>query len=387
VTGRRQNGTGRVRQLKSRRWQARYTGPDGVTRPAPHTFDSKLDADSWLTSQEADVRLGLWSAPEPEALPTGRGVTVREYAEAWLAARDLKPTTRQHYRGLLDRFIIPTLGTVPMDRLTAPTVRTWYATLDASRPTLRSHTYALLRTLCRAAIDDGVMSANPCTIRGAGGSPKPKHRTRPATVAELDALAAAMPERYRAMVVLAGWCGLRFGEVAELRRVDVDVKRQTVSVRRGVTRVRGELIVGTPKSEAGDRVVSVPPHVVPMLADHLNQHTGKAPDSLLFPAANGGHLSPSALYWHFHKARDTAGRPDLRFHDLRHTAATLAAVTGATTAELMARLGHSTSAAAMRYQHAAADRDAAIAAALSGLAADNVVSLTGRRRKDSAASR
>ena len=77
---------------------------------------------------------------------------------------------------------------------------------------------------------------------------------------------------------------------------------------------------------------------------------------------------PSSLYAVYHPAREAAGRPDLRFHDLRHTGAVLAAATGATLAELMARLGHSTVAAAMRYQHAAADRDKAIAEALSKLA-------------------
>jgi integrase len=93
---------------------------------------------------------------------------------------------------------------------------------------------------------------------------------------------------------------------------------------------------------------------------------------MLFPAATGGHLAPSSLYGFWYPARHAAGRDDLRFHDLRHTGAVLAAATGATLAELMARLGHSTPAAAMRYQHAAADRDQAIAAALSRLATVDV---------------
>jgi integrase len=91
-------------------------------------------------------------------------------------------------------------------------------------------------------------------------------------------------------------------------------------------------------------------------------------DSLLFPAESGDHLQPSTLYRHYYKARAAAGRPDLRFHDLRHSGAVLAAQSGATLAELMARLGHSSPAAAMRYQHAAAGRDRAIAEALSRLA-------------------
>lgn len=93
-----------------------------------------------------------------------------------------------------------------------------------------------------------------------------------------------------------------------------------------------------------------------------------SPEALLFPAVSGGHLHPRTFGKRFDQAREAAGRPDLHFHDLRHTGAVLAAQTGATLAELMARLGHSTPDAAMRYQHAAADRDRAIAAALSKLA-------------------
>jgi integrase len=91
-------------------------------------------------------------------------------------------------------------------------------------------------------------------------------------------------------------------------------------------------------------------------------------DALLFAAQSGGHLQPSTLYRHFYKARTAAGREDLRWHDLRHSGAVLAAQTGATLAELMARLGHSTPAAAMRYQHQAQGRDQVIAAALSAMA-------------------
>ena len=87
-------------------------------------------------------------------------------------------------------------------------------------------------------------------------------------------------------------------------------------------------------------------------------------------AQHSGHLAPETLYRHFYKARAAAGRPDLRFHDLRHSGAVLAAATGASLAELMARLGHSTPQAAMRYQHAAQGRDQQIARALSAMVTD-----------------
>jgi integrase len=114
--------------------------------------------------------------------------------------------------------------------------------------------------------------------------------------------------------------------------------------------------------------VAIPPHLLPAIKAHLREHATFGRDGLLFPSRTGGHLSPSTLYESFYKARIVAGRPDLRVHDLRHVGAVLAASTGATLAELMARLGHSTPTAAMLYQHASRNRDAEIAAALSVIA-------------------
>ena len=116
------------------------------------------------------------------------------------------------------------------------------------------------------------------------------------------------------------------------------------------------------------RDVDIPPHIIPAIEQHLAKYVDSRRDSLVFPADHGGHLQPSTLYRHWYKARDAAGRSDLRFHDLRHSGAVLAAATGATLAELMARLGHSTPQAAMRYQHAAQGRGREIAALLSKLA-------------------
>jgi integrase len=124
--------------------------------------------------------------------------------------------------------------------------------------------------------------------------------------------------------------------------------------------------------------------LVPVLADHLAAHVGRGRDALLFPAPSGGQMrSNSQMHKAFQDARAVAGRPDLRFHDLRHTGATLAAATGATLAELMHRLGHSTPQAALIYQHATRDRDAAIAAALSEFASAKVVELRPRQQRRS----
>jgi len=178
-----------------------------------------------------------------------------------------------------------------------------------------------------------------------------------------------VPEKYRLMVMFASWCALRFGELVELRHKDIDLKNGVIHVRRGAVRAGGEVIIGTPKSEAGIRDVAIPPHLMPMVKEHLGRTVTGGKEGLLFPAADGvSTMAPATLYRVFYRARDVAGRPDLRWHDLRHTGAVLAAQTGASLAELMGRLGHSTPQAAMRYQHAAKGRDAQIAMALSVLA-------------------
>lgn len=302
-----------------------------------------------------------------------------DYATLWIAGRDLKPRTREHYEQLLDKHLDPAFGAVRVRDITPERVRAWHAHMGRDTPTLRSHAYSLLRAVLTTATQDGIIDANPCHIRGAGNA-KRVHHIEPASPAELLTLANAMPPRYRVAALLAGWLGLRFGELTELRRGDLvftdgtdGTKTCTIRVRRAVTRVGGEYIVGTPKSEAGIRDVAVPPHLVGDLEAHLADHVGRGRDALLFPAAGDPtkHLAPSALYKVFYPARKAAGREDLRWHDLRHTGQTLAAMAGATQADLMHRLGHSTAAASALYMHAARGRDAEIAALLSKLAGES----------------
>jgi len=356
-------GFGNVRKLPSGRWQARYTGPDGLPHKAPITFTTKGDALTHLAGVHADISREVWMSPaarKATAVPL-----LASYAASWLDDRTLKPRTRSHYRKLLDAHILPTLGGHTLNTITPTLVRTWHAKLTTG-PTAKAHAYSLLKTVMHTAVAEDIIAANPCRVRAAGQS-KRVIKIKPASLQELTALVAAMPERYKAMVLLAAWCGLRFGELAALTRADLDRSNGVVHVRRAVVRVDGQTVLGTPKSAAGVRDVRIPPHLLPVLAAHVLAHAGPGRDGLLFSARTGGYLNPSALSRVFYPAREAAGRPDLRFHDLRHTGATLAAQTGATLVELMNRLGHSTAGAAMRYQHASADRDLLIAERLSAL--------------------
>ena len=381
---RERRGFGRLRQLPSKRWQAAYTGPDTQLHSPPSTFMSKDDAVAWLAAERKLIDLDVWTPPsERRAVRRAVGQSFRDFADEWLASRKtakgepLKARTVADYRRYLDGHILPTLGSLPLRQLTPTRVQEWYDDLDAETPTQRAHVYQLLRAITTTATDKKLIPTNPCKIPGAGRAQRARKIT-PATPAELAAIAANMPKRLQLAVLLGGWCALRYGEIAELRRRDIDLKRGTITVARGVTwpsvrdpetgKLVSQAVVGTPKSAAGLREVHIPPHILPAVKAHLAEHTDRGRDAMLFASSTGNHIHPRAFGWQYHQARVKAGRQDLRFHDLRHTGAVLAAQTGATLAELMGRLGHSTSSAAMRYQHAAADRDKAIAEALSRLA-------------------
>ena len=368
---------GQISKLPSGRWRARYVGPDGHRHSAPSTFDDRDTAVIWLRNERIRTEdPDKWEPPKARLAKNRNRLTFEKYATSWVDQRNLKPRTRQHYTALLANHLVPSFGELPLPHITTDTVRTWHALMGPSRPTLRAHAYGLLRTILAEAEKDELITRNPCHIRGAGNS-KRVHKIKPASLSELEVLVTAMPDRLKVMTLLAAWCGLRFGELAELRRGDVNTKAGILHIRRAVTRANGATIIGTPKSDAGTRDVAIPPHLLPMVRAHILEHAAPGRDGLLFPGSTGGHLTPSTLYgrkavksrkgWGFYEARAQAGREDLRWHDLRHTGAVLAASTGATLAELMGRLGHSTPGAALRYQHAAQGRDMEIARKLSAL--------------------
>jgi integrase len=181
-------------------------------------------------------------------------------------------------------------------------------------------------------------------------------------------IAAAMDPQYRAMVLLAAYGSIRFGELAGLQRRRVDLLHRTIRVeQQAVELAGGNVVFGPPKSEAGRRSVAIPVELMAVLETHLSEHVGPAPDALLFTSPEGHPLRRTKFRPRWAAACRTAGISGLHFHDLRGSGATWAATTGATVSELMARLGHTTPTVAMRYQHATAERDQAIADRLGAL--------------------
>lgn len=261
-----------------------------------------------------------------------------------------------------------------------PPVRTWSRPArDAAKTvTQPRHAYALLRLVLNAALRDGLILSNPCQIPGAA-SPRRTSRRIP-TPAQVETLAAYMPARLAASVVLAAYSGLRGGELFALARRHVDLDARTLRVERTLIRpAEGSVGFGPPKTDAGIRQVHLPHSVAELLRTHMAEHVPPDPDALLFATLAGKPLPSSRRTEAFTRARLAAGltEPGLTWHSLRHFAATQYARTGATTKDLQARLGHATVVAAMVYQHTDAERDRALTDRLDQLrdAASNVTPL------------
>lgn len=389
----RRSSFGQLDKLPSGRWRARYVWPPSsqLLHSGPTTFQTRMDANAWLLGEHRLIERDEWTPPRARAAAKYEtGTTLTEYAHAWLAShrrRDgqpLKERTQEHYDKLLEHRILPHLGDLSMRTLNEERVSEWlHAELPANTPVANAHAYALLSEILKSAARTDP-AIKPPTIAGASNA-KTKHKAEPATRAELETIIANMPEQHQLAILLMTWCALRFGEVTELRRKDLILggTNPRLKIRRAVVLVNKQRLVTTPKSEAGERDVTIPAGLIPLIRDHLDRFVKPEPDGLLFAAKGGGHLSQSTLNGKpsrrrrikgrmvnesasgFCKAREAAGRPDLRLHDLRHTGAVLAAQAGATLAELMERLGHSTPTAAMRYQHVARGCAKAVADRLS----------------------
>jgi len=353
---------GMIRKLPSGRFQASYAGPDGVRHTAPKTFRTKTDADVWLSGRETDLQRGDWLHSETASMP------LRDWLNLVL---EQSPTIGPRWRETCQRnmrlHLVPLLD-LPLNGISPTVVRQWHAKAlkGTGGRTSIAQSYRFLRMALNVAVNDGVLLRNPCRIKGAGVI---HSKERPvASPAQLVALVDAIsPAKYRAAILIGGWVGLRRGEIVGLRRDDVDLEQGVIWVRKN----RLELLEAPvredkdPKTRAGKRRVSIPPHVIPALREHLERHAGT---ERVFVGADGEPLRGNTLYQAFVRARKRVKLDHLRIHDLRHTGGTLAAQSGATMADLMLRLGHSTEVAARRYLHTVEGRDHEIAAALSRLA-------------------
>lgn len=374
----RRRGFGEVERRVSKggevSYRARYAMPDG-TRYS-RTLGTKMDAEGWLAAERALIDRDAWTPPRARQDAEERRQreaalnTVGGYAKRYLAERDLRPNTLTGYRQLLQSRILPIFGDTPLADVTLADIKSWRASLDPRTEATNAAAYRLLRSLLQAAEEDELIDRAPPKIRGASTA-RVQRVARPATFDELAIITDYMPERLKLFIVLAAFVGLREGEALELRRSDVDGVTGRIDVTRKVDKNAKPDAQGAcpgcgrpitaPKTASGVRTVHVPPPFLTMLQAHLLEHTAPGPTGLLFPGDRTDHMSVRYLMDRYRPARESAYRPDLTIHHLRHTALTLAGQHGATAAELQARAGHASQAAMAIYQHATRDRDKALA--------------------------
>ncbi len=327
-------GSIRKSPRNSAKWEARYRDIRG--RQRTKTFESRASARAWLASTETDMRRGSWVDPRHTAAP------LEVVAEHWIKSGDAKrPGSIARDQSILTKHVLPVLGGRAVGSVTRQDVQQlasgWAGRYSPS--TVARH-YACLRALFSFAESCDLIVRSPCrSIR------TPAVVAREAQIldsAQLQLLATAM-DPYGPMVYLAV-LGLRWGEIAGLWVGDVDFLRGVVSVVRQRTRgEKGRMVEQDPKTRAGRRPLSVPGWVTTMLSEHLADRgvTGGDPDARVFVSPDGEPLHYSN--WRrrvWLPACAATDLPDLTFHDLKHTAATVLVAEGVDVKTAQVRLGH-----------------------------------------------
>ncbi|MGD9792202.1 MAG: tyrosine recombinase XerC [Acidimicrobiia bacterium] len=349
---------GTIRKLQSGRFQARYWHL-GKQISAGATFPTKGDAHAWLSSVETDINRGERLDPRSGTVKFGA------YATEWLEHRSLRPRTRDTYASQL-RHIVARFERAELRDITPGDVRAWHGRLARSdlNPNTTAKVYRLFRTIMATAVADGLLRSNPVGIKGAAVE---RSVERPLlTWDEVGRLADAIDPRFRALVWLAATSGLRFGELTGLDRSRVDLAASTVRVDRALGFVTGQgATLGPPKSDAATRVVALPATIIELLRAHMDTYVARGPDALVFTSFKGRPLLNRYFAPSWERAKEGARIDEtVRFHDLRHLAGTAAASAGASLREVMARMGHSSSEASLRYLKASEARDHEIASAI-----------------------
>ena len=351
-----------LERLDSGRVRAVYRDDDGRRRSK--TFDRRAEAKAWLAAEATDRARGQWVDPRGGALPLGA------WAEQWLAARLVRPTTAANDRGRYVTHLEPAFGDVPLREISPLRVRAFIAELATRRsPATVRHVHALLSSMLSGAVDEGLLLHNPCRRTSLPRStPPPQTFLSPEQIA---ALADAIDPHYRQLVIAAAGTGLRWGELTGLSPAAVDLLHGRLYVDRTLVDLNGRVFFGEPKTRGSRRIVSLSRLLVDALTDQLTRATPE----LVFPSPSGEPLRRSNF---FHRTWRPAVRaaqlePPPRFHDLRHSHVAMLIAAGVPVKAIQERLGHASIVMTMdRYGHLLQTVDTALLAAVdTGLSLTN----------------
>lgn len=353
---------GSIRKTPAGKWQARYRDPAGRVRG--RTFRTKEAARSFIRKAEESREAGTWTDP------TKGRTRFREWAEIWTkTTTHLRPSTIARNQTYMRTHLIPAWGDAPLISISQLDVRNWIAELSAKglAPATVHRCYQLLSMIMRFAVDAGRIPISPC--RNISLPRIERREMRHLTPGEVRALAEAIDPRYRALIYLAGYGGLRFGELAGLRWSRVDLDAGHVEVIEILTDVKGHIAFGPPKTRAGHRIVTIPPVVVNELRAHKEQWATDRSD-LVFTSPQGAPLRNSLFRRRsFDPAVEKSELEPLRPHDLRHTAISLWIAAGGNPKTIAVRAGHtSVSVVLDRYGHLLPNADEPLLAELDRMA-------------------
>jgi len=323
------------------RWRARYRGPDGLVRSI--SFATKVSAQRWLTDQQSKIDQGAWVTPEHGRIAWADYSEQLQAGRLHLAARTVETDRRCHERAA------ELIGDVQLIRLTPGVIRKLTAELAGRyAPETIARTMRWVRLTLNQAVRDRRIATSP-----ADGVRLPRSRgteMRLLDATEVATLAAALPERYGSLAIVAAYSGLRWGELAGLRVRDLDILRRRLTVRSALVEASGQAPkLGPPKSRASERTITLPGFVVETLARHLESHPPG--EGMVWTTERGALLRRGSFGRIWRKAVAESVGPPCRIHDLRHTHAWLIA-DGDHPKAIQTRLGHGSIAVTMdRYGH------------------------------------
>ncbi len=359
---RKADGTPSVNDGKGSRWRARYVDENG--KEHARGFGRKADAQNWLNKQVSDQVTGTWTDP---ALSS---VTFGVMAERWISTKAVRaPKTVAGYRSLLDTVVLPRWKDTPLRDIGFDDLQVWITGLSVdgsvrfegkglSASRVRQ-AHQLVGAVLRFAVKAKHLATSPAEDIDLPSLPESEQRYL--THEQLHRVAVAAGH-LRTLVLVLGYCGLRFGEAAALKVSDVDLDAGRIQVRRSVTYVRKQGMVEGPTKGKQSRVVPVPDFVARLLKTEMQ---GRSQDDLVFPSTRGGWLTLGQARYTFQKATGSVeGCHGVRLHDLRHSCASLAIKSGANIKVVQRLLGHKSAVLTLdRYGHLFPDDLDALASA------------------------
>lgn len=324
-----------------RRYRVRYRKPDH-SQANKRGFRTKREAELYLASVEVKKARGDFiDAAEARA-------TIGELGEQWMTTQThLKPSSVAVVESAWRLHVRPAWGPKPIGQIRHSDVQQWVSGLSGGgkdfgkpkSPALVHRCYGILAGILDVAVRDHKLASNPA--RGVALPRKVSREHRYLTHAQLHRLASASGE-HETLILLLGYTGLRWGEATALRVKDVDLSRRRLHIVENAVFVRGEVIVGSPKTHKR-RSVPFPAFLIDGLTEAV---AGKRSEDLVFPGRFGEHQTTPTIRqnsW-LDKALVTAELPSMTIHDLRHTTASLAVSAGANVKAVQRMLGHASAA-------------------------------------------